>query len=91
MFKSSNLGEQSLQAVAYVQSNNYEFKGALYHAVTLVRKVNSSGKATEKLVLLSSKKLVQGCLTQWSSMYLIIKQILEAQNLSVLKERMGQI
>ena len=47
-----------LQLVVNKFSEITAFKGVLNHAHTLVRKVNSSGKVTEKLGLLSGKKLV---------------------------------
>ena len=77
-----------LQLVVNKFSEITAFKGVLNHAHNLVRKVNSSGKATEKLVLLSRKKLVQDCPTRWSSMYLMITCMLEVRNslTSVLEE-----
>ena len=48
-----------LQLVVNKFSEITAFKGVLNHAHNLVRKVNSSGKATEKLVLLSHKKFVR--------------------------------
>ena len=78
----------TLQLVVNKFSEITAFKGVLNRAHTLIRKVNSSGKATESLVLLSGKKLVRDCPTRWSSTYLMINRMLEVRNslTSVLEE-----
>jgi len=50
------------------------------HGYTLTRSVNSSVKATERLVSLTGKKLVRDCATRWSSTYLMISRMLEVRS-----------
>ena len=64
-----------LQLVVNKFSEITAFKGVLNCAHTLIRKVNSSGKTTEKLVLLSSIKLVRDSPTRWSSTYLVMNRM----------------
>ena len=46
----------------------------------VVKKVNKSTKATEKLIALCGKKLVGNCPTRWSSTYLLISRMLEVRS-----------
>ena len=49
-------------------------------AHSLVRKFNTSAKATEKLIAKCGKKLVRDCPTRWSSTYLLIDRLLTVRN-----------
>ena len=48
------------------------FKPILKRAHSIVGKVNSSTKATEKLISLAGMKLVRDCPTRWSLTFLMI-------------------
>lgn len=78
----------TLQLVVHSFDTVTTFKGLLKHTHELVRKVNSSTKATEKLISLCGKKLVCDCRTRWSSTFLLIERLLEVKNslISVLKD-----
>jgi len=60
-------------------SKEESLKRILKRAFALVKNVNESSKATEKLLLLCHKKLVDNCLTRWSSRYLLIDRLLEVR------------
>lgn len=64
------------------------FKDLLKHTHALMREMNSSTKATEKLISFCGKKLIRDCPTRWSSTFLLIKHLLEVKNslISVLQE-----
>ena len=60
------------------------------HAHALVRKVNSSTKATERLIFLSGRKLTKDCPIQRSSTFLMVNFMLEVRdNLKVALEEQG--
>ena len=66
------------------------FKELLKHAHSLVRKVNSSTKATERLINLCGKKLVKDCPTRWSSTFLMLSCLIEIKNqLKVVLNELG--
>ena len=66
------------------------FKQWTKHAHALVRKVNSSTKATERLITLSGKKLTKDCPIRWSSTFLMANRMLEVKNhLKVVLEEQG--
>ena len=66
------------------------FKQLMKHAHALVRKVNSSTKATERLITLSGKKLTKDCPIRWSSTFLMVNRMLEVKNhLKVVLEEQG--
>lgn len=56
------------------------FKELLKHAHAMVRKVNSSTRATERLIALCGKKLVKDCPTRWSSTFLMIQRLIEVKD-----------
>ena len=60
----------TLQLVVRKFEDESMFKELIKRAHSLVRKVNASTKATEKLVALCGKKLVKDCPTRWSLTYL---------------------
>ena len=70
----------TLQLVVSKFSQITAFKAVLGHAYALLRRVNSSVKATERLVSLCNKKLVRDCPTRWSSTFLMINRMLEVRN-----------
>ena len=51
----------------------------LKRAHSLVRRFNTSTKATEKLISISGKKLMRDCPTRWSSTYLMIDRLLSVK------------
>lgn len=69
----------TLQLVVSKFSEGTTFGEVLGRAHSLVRKVNCSGKATEKLVSLCGKKLTRDTPTRWSSTYLMIDRMLEVR------------
>lgn len=70
----------TLQLVVQKFDGITEFKSVLKRAHTLVRKFNTSAKATEKLIAKCGKKLVRDCPTRWSSMYLLIERLLAVRS-----------
>ena len=56
----------------------------------VVRKVNASTKATERLVALCGKKLLKDCPTRWSSTFLMVKRLLDVKDkLKIVLEEQG--
>ena len=56
----------------------------------MVAKVNKSSKATEALIALANKKLVQQCPMKWSSVYLMLERLAELKvPLSSILEQQG--
>ena len=70
----------SLQLVVNKFSGITAYKPLLKHAHALAKKVNSSVKATERLIELSGKKLVKDCPTRWSSTFLMVDCMLSVRN-----------
>ena len=70
----------TLQLVVNKFSKITTFATVLDHAHALIKKVNSSVKATERLVSLSKKKLIRDCPTRWSSTYLRVNRMFEVRN-----------
>ena len=59
-------------------------------AHAIVRKINSSTKATETLVALSGKKLIKDCPTRWSSTFLMLNRLLDLkEHLKAVLEQQG--
>ena len=79
VFKRLSCFSHTLQLVIHRISEVKSFKKVLGAAHQVVKKVNKSTKATEKLIALSGKKLVSDCPTRWSSTYLLISQMLEVR------------
>jgi len=50
------------------------------HTKAIVRKMNTSTKATERLITLSGKKLIKDCTTRWSSTFLLINRLLDVKD-----------
>lgn len=69
----------TLQLVVNKVSEERSFQKIMKRASALVRKVNKSSKATEKLLSLCRKKLVGKCPTRWSSTFLMIERLLEVK------------
>ena len=69
----------TLQLVVNKFSEERSFQKIMKRASALVRKVNKSSKATEKLLSLCCKKLVGKCPTRWSSTFLMIERLLEVK------------
>ena len=71
----------TLQLVVHTFQQCKSFKNLLKSAHSVVKKVNKSTKATERLIALSGKKLVGDCPTRWSSTYLLVLQMLQVRTL----------
>ena len=56
------------------------FKEVMKHAHALVKKFNSSTKATERLIALSGKKLTKDCPIRWSSTFLMVNRMIEVKD-----------
>ena len=69
----------SLQLVVNKFSGITAYKPLLKHAHALVKKMNSSVKATERQIELSGKKLVKDCPTRWSSTFLMVDRMLSVR------------
>ena len=70
----------TLQLVVQKFDEVTEFKALIKHAHQVVRKVNSSTKATEKLIASCGKKLIRDCPTRWSSTYLMFDRLLSVKS-----------
>ena len=68
-----------LQLVVNKFSGITAYKPLLNHAHALVKKMNSSVKATERLIELGGKKLVKDCPTCWSSTFLMVDRMLSVR------------
>ena len=80
----------TLQLVVHKFDDVDRFKEVLKRTKALVRKVNTSTKATERLIALSGKKLIKDCPTRWSSMFLLINCLLEVrEKLKVVLDELG--
>ena len=55
-------------------------KEAISICKKLVARFNKSVKATEMLIKLSGKKLIEDCPTRWSSTYLLLKRLLDVHS-----------
>lgn len=66
------------------------FKDVMKHTKAIVRKMNTSTKATERLITLSGKKLIKDCPTRWSSNFLLINRLLDVKDeLKVVLDEQG--
>ena len=66
------------------------FKELMKRAHSVVRKVNASTKATERLVALCGKKLLKDCPTRWSSTFLTVKRLLDVKDkLKIVLDKQG--
>ena len=80
----------TLQLVVTKFDEVTQFKEPMKRAHAVVRKINSSTKATEKLVTLSGKKLIKDCPTRWSSTFLMISRLTEVKDhLKMVLEEQG--
>ena len=80
----------TLQLVVLQFDQATTFRDALRCSHRLVSKVNSSTKATEKLIGVCGKKLIRSCPTRWSSTFLMIERLLLVKDgLGVVLEEMG--
>ena len=80
----------TLQLVVSKFDEATQLKELMKRAHALVRKINSSTKATETLVALSGKKLIKDCPTRWSSTFLMLNRLLELKEyLKAVLEQQG--
>ena len=80
----------TLQLVVHKFDDVDRFKEVTKHTKALVRKVNTSTKATERLIALAGKKLIKDCPTRWSSTFLLINRLLEVrEKLKVVLDEQG--
>ena len=56
------------------------YKALLQRVHSLLKRVNMSTRATERLVSLSGRKLIKDCPTRWSSTYLVIERLLQVKS-----------
>ena len=70
----------TLQLIVHKFNKVESFKKVLANVHALVKKVNKSSKATERLTVLCNKKLVSDCPTRWSSTFLMIGRLLEVKD-----------
>ena len=57
-----------------------EFPAIKQRVHSLLKHVNMSTRATERLVSLCSRKLIKDCPTRWSSTYLVIERLLQVKS-----------
>uniref|UniRef100_A0A1X7UNQ7 Uncharacterized protein n=1 Tax=Amphimedon queenslandica TaxID=400682 RepID=A0A1X7UNQ7_AMPQE len=69
----------TLQSVVKVFESAPAFRSSVKWALDIVRKVNTSCKATEQLVELAEKKLVKNIPTRWDSLFFVICRMLEVR------------
>ena len=69
----------TLQLVVKIFKTAPSFKVSLSKVHSIVKKVNKSTKATEKLLEKAKKKLVSNCPTRWDSTYLMISRLLDVK------------
>lgn len=67
----------TLQLIAQKFDEYKGFSNVLKQARKINSKVNSSTKATERLIQLCGKKLLKECRTRWSSTYLLLQRLIE--------------
>ena len=90
LFKRVSCFAHTLQLVVNKFDEAVTFKDAIKCSHRLVSKVNTSTKATEKLIGLCQKKLVRAVPTRWSSTFLVIERLLVVkESLSVVLEELG--
>ena len=56
------------------------FKEVIKHAHSIMRKFNSSTKATERLIAISGRKIIKDCPVRWSSTFLMINRMIEVKD-----------
>ena len=67
----------TLQLVAHQFDACTSVKKVLAKVYSLVKKFNKSSRATEKLIMMSKKKLLSHCPTRWSSTHIVVSRLLE--------------
>jgi len=70
----------ALQLVVNKFGSVDSFKDVMKHTKAIVRKMNTSTKATERLITLSGKKLIKDCPTRWSSTFLLVNRLLDVKD-----------
>ena len=69
-----------LQLVVRKFDEVVSYRLVLQKVRSLVKRVNMSTKATERLISLCGKKLVRDCPTRWSSTFLVIERLLQVRS-----------
>ena len=69
----------TLQLVVKVFEVNPSFSATSKKAHCIIRKVNKSTKATEKLIAKANKKLISDCKTRWDSTFLMLDRLLDVK------------
>ena len=69
-----------LQLVVHAYDKSSHLKSTMTKAQKVVHKISKSVKATEMLIKMSRKKLVNACPTRWSSTFLMISWLLEVKS-----------
>jgi len=57
-----------------------KFKELMKRAHAVVRKFNSSTKATERLIAICGKKFVKDCPTRWNSKFLTLERLINVKD-----------
>ena len=59
-----------------------KFKELMKRAHAVVRKFNSSTKATERLIAICGKRLVKDCPTRWNTKFLMLEHLIDVKDSS---------
>lgn len=78
-YKRSSCVIHTLQLVVKIFEDNPCFRSTLKKAKGIVKKVNKSTKATEKLIQLAKKKLRGDCPTRWDSTFLMLERMVDVK------------
>lgn len=70
----------TLQLVVSKFDEQTRYKDLMKRTHAIVRRVNSSTKATERLVALCGKKLLKDCPTRWSSTFLMVNRLIDVKD-----------
>ena len=69
----------TIQLVVSKFNKDKSAKALLLKAYKIVSSVSKSGKATEALIQAVGEKLVSHSVTHWTSVYLVVKRLLEVK------------
>ena len=78
-YKRTSCFIHTLQLVVKIFEANPSFRSSLKKAYGIVKRVNRSCKATERLIEKAGKKLVSNCPTRWDSTYLMISRLVDVK------------
>jgi hypothetical protein len=78
-YKRNSCVIHTLQLVVKIFETNPCFRSAIKKAKSIIKKVNKSTRATEKLIQLAKRKLRSDCPTRWDSTYLMLERLVEVK------------